>query len=106
MSPISRTICMLIKSKEAVSIPDYTPNTQYNENIAYDLLTENKRVVGIKNRYEFNCNPDDDKEYDFISKISKTAQPSKADIIRYRCWLEQKAEMLGSADAVVGGGES
>ena len=32
----------------------------------------------------------DDKDYDFISKISKTAQPSKSDIIRYKCWLEQK----------------
>jgi len=32
----------------------------------------------------------DDKEYDFVSKISKMAQPSKADIVRYKCWLEQK----------------
>lgn len=32
----------------------------------------------------------DDKDFDFISKISKTAQPSKSDIIRYKCWLEQK----------------
>lgn len=32
----------------------------------------------------------DDKNFDFISKISKTAQPSKSDIVRYKCWLEQK----------------
>ena len=32
----------------------------------------------------------DDKDFEFISKISKTAQPSKSDIIRYKCWLEQK----------------
>lgn len=32
----------------------------------------------------------DDKDYDFVSKISKVAQPSKSDIIRYKCWLEQK----------------
>lgn len=32
----------------------------------------------------------EDKDYDFVSKISKTAQPSKSDIIRYKCWLEQK----------------
>lgn len=32
----------------------------------------------------------DDKDYDFVSKISKMAQPSKTDIIRYKCWLEQK----------------
>lgn len=33
---------------------------------------------------------ENDKEYDFISKISNTSQPSKSDIIRYKCWLEQK----------------
>ncbi len=32
----------------------------------------------------------DDKEFEFVSKISKTAQPSMADITRYKCWLEQK----------------
>ena len=32
----------------------------------------------------------EDKDYDFVSKISKMAQPSKSDIIRYKCWLEQK----------------
>ena len=32
----------------------------------------------------------DDKDFDFVSKISKSSQPSKADIIRYKCWLEQK----------------
>ena len=32
----------------------------------------------------------EDKDFDFISKISKQAQPSKSDIIRYKCWLEQK----------------
>lgn len=32
----------------------------------------------------------DDKDYDLVSKVSKMAQPSKADIIRYKCWLEQK----------------
>ena len=32
----------------------------------------------------------DDKDFEFISKVSKLAQPSKADITRYKCWLEQK----------------
>lgn len=32
----------------------------------------------------------DDSEYEFVSKMSKTAQPSKLDVIRYKCWLEQK----------------
>lgn len=32
----------------------------------------------------------EDKDYDFVSKMSKVAQPSKSDIIRYKCWLEHK----------------
>ena len=32
----------------------------------------------------------EDTEYEFVSKMSKTAQPSKSDVIRYKCWLEQK----------------
>lgn len=32
----------------------------------------------------------DDADYDFVTKISKTAQPSKSDITRYKCWLEQQ----------------
>ncbi len=32
----------------------------------------------------------EDEEFDFVTKISKMAQPSKADIVRYKCWLEQK----------------
>jgi CRISPR-associated endonuclease Csn1 len=32
----------------------------------------------------------DDEEYEFVTKISKMAQPSKSDILRYKCWLEQK----------------
>lgn len=32
----------------------------------------------------------DDSEFEFVTKMSKTAQPSKSDITRYKCWLEQK----------------
>ena len=32
----------------------------------------------------------DDKDYQDISKISKLAQPSKSEILKYKCWLEQK----------------
>ena len=58
------------------NVRPYSPNQQdilriYEEN-ALDNLTK------------------DDQEYDFISKVSKQAQPSKSDIIRYKCWLEQK----------------
>ncbi len=32
----------------------------------------------------------DDSDFEFITKISKTAQPSKKDVLRYKCWLEQR----------------
>lgn len=32
----------------------------------------------------------DDPEFEFVNKISKSAQPSKSDIVRYKLWLEQK----------------
>lgn len=32
----------------------------------------------------------EDKDFEFVSKVSKMAVPSKSDIIRYKCWLEQK----------------
>lgn len=32
----------------------------------------------------------DDPEFDFVNKISKSAQPTKSEILRYKLWLEQK----------------
>ena len=32
----------------------------------------------------------DDKDFEFVQKISKSNQPTKSDIIRYKAWLEQK----------------
>ena len=32
----------------------------------------------------------EDPDYDTISKISKMALPSSSDLVRYKCWLEQK----------------
>lgn len=32
----------------------------------------------------------EDEQYEFVTRVSKMAQPSKSDIIRYKCWLEQK----------------
>ena len=42
----------------------------------------------------------EDKEFDFISKVSKQAQPSKSDIIRYKCWLEQKYRSPYTGDMI------
>lgn len=47
-------------------------------------------ILRIYEEYALDNLTKEDTEFDFISKISKQAQPSKSDIIRYKCWLEQK----------------
>lgn len=57
-------------------IRPYSPSQQdilriYEENVLENLSSE-------------------DKEFDFVSKILKSAHPTKSEIIRYKAWLEQK----------------
>ena len=47
-------------------------------------------ILRIYEEYALDNLMKDDKEFDFISKVSRQAQPSKSDITRYKCWLEQK----------------
>ncbi len=47
-------------------------------------------ILKIYEEYAVSNLKTDDPDFDFVSKISKTPQPSKSDIIRYRLWLEQK----------------
>lgn len=73
---IKAMLMEFLNDPEIENVRPYSPSHQdilriYEEN-ALDNLTK------------------DDKDFDFVSKISKSAQPSKADIIRYKCWLEQK----------------
>lgn len=73
---IKALLMEFMNDPEIENVRPYSPSQQdilriYEEN-ALDNLTK------------------DDKDFDFVSKISKTAQPSKADITRYKCWLEQK----------------
>ena len=73
---IKAMLMEFMNDPEIENVRPYSPSQQdilriYEEN-ALDNLTK------------------EDKDFDFVSKISKTAQPSKADIIRYKCWLEQK----------------
>jgi CRISPR-associated endonuclease Csn1 len=73
---IKAMLMEFLNDPEIENVRPYSPSQQdilriYEEN-ALDNLTK------------------DDKDFDFVSKISKSAQPSKADIIRYKCWLEQK----------------
>ena len=73
---IKAMLMEFMNDPEIENVRPYSPSQQdilriYEEN-ALDNLTK------------------DDKDFDFVSKISKSAQPSKADITRYKCWLEQK----------------
>ena len=73
---IKAMLMEFMNDPEIENVRPYSPSQQdilriYEEN-ALDNLTK------------------DDKDFDFVSKISKSAQLSKADIIRYKCWLEQK----------------
>lgn len=73
---IKAMLMEFLNDPEIENVRPYSPSQQdilriYEEN-ALDNLTK------------------DDKDFDFVSKISKSAQPSKSDIIRYKCWLEQK----------------
>ncbi len=73
---IKAMLMEFLNDPEIENVRPYSPSQQdilriYEEN-ALDNLTK------------------DDKDYDFVSKISKSAQPSKTDITRYKCWLEQK----------------
>ena len=73
---IKALLMEFMNDPEIENVRPYSPSQQdilriYEEN-ALDNLTK------------------DDKDFDFVSKISKSAQPSKTDITRYKCWLEQK----------------
>ena len=73
---IKALLMEFVNDPEIENVRPYSPSQQdilriYEEN-ALDNLTK------------------EDKDFDFVSKIAKTAQPSKADITRYKCWLEQK----------------
>lgn len=71
-----KALLLEFMNSDVENVRPYSPSQQeilriYEEN-ALDNLTK------------------EDTEYEFVTRMSKTAQPSKSDIIRYRCWLEQK----------------
>ena len=49
-----------------------------------------QEILKIYEEYAIDNLDKNDKDFDFVNKISKNAQPSKSDIIRYKAWLEQK----------------
>ena len=87
-----------------------TENIQQNENtnlrIKAMLMEFMNPEMGIENVRPYSPSQQDilriyeenaldnlsknDPDFEFVSKISKLAQPSKSDIVKYKCWLEQK----------------
>ena len=49
-----------------------------------------QEIFKIYEEYAVGNITKDDNDFDFISQISKKAQPTKSEIIRYKAWLEQK----------------
>lgn len=49
-----------------------------------------QEILKIYEEYAIGNLDKEDNEYEFINKISKSSQPTKNDIIRYKLWLEQK----------------
>ena len=49
-----------------------------------------QEILKIYEEYAIDNLDKNDKDFNFVSKISKNAQPGKSDIIRYKAWLEQK----------------
>ena len=49
-----------------------------------------QEILKIYEEYAIDNLDKNDKDFDFISKVSKNPQPSKSDIVKYKAWLEQK----------------
>ncbi len=47
-------------------------------------------ILKIYEEYALDNLTKEDKDFEFVSKVSKSAQPTKSEIIRYKAWLEQK----------------
>jgi len=49
-----------------------------------------QEIFKIYEEYAVGNIAKDDNDFDFVSQISKKAQPTRSEIIRYKAWLEQK----------------
>lgn len=47
-------------------------------------------ILKIYEEYALDNLTKEDKDFEFVSKVSKSSQPTKSEIIRYKAWLEQK----------------
>ena len=65
-------------------------NPEYNIENVRPYSYSQQDILKIYEEYALGNLNSEDKEYEFINKVSKSSEPTKNDILRYRLWLEQK----------------
>lgn len=73
---IKALLAELANHKDIEGVRPYSPSQQ--------------EILKIYEEGVLNMLTKEDPDYDSISKISKMALPSSSDLVRYKCWLEQK----------------
>lgn len=65
-------------------------NSEYNVENVRPYSPSQQDILKIYEEYALDNLTKEDKEYEFVSKISKISNPTKSEIIRYKAWLEQQ----------------
>lgn len=65
-------------------------NPEYAVDNVKPFSPSQQEIFKIYEEYAVGNIAKDDKDFDFVSQISKKAQPTKSEIVRYKAWLEQK----------------
>lgn len=65
-------------------------NPEYNIEGVRPYSPTQQDILRIYEDFALSNLSQQDTEYDFIRKMSMTAQPSHSDVLRYKLWLEQK----------------
>ena len=65
-------------------------NPEYNIEGVRPYSPTQQDILRIYEDFALSNLKQEDSEYDFIHKMSMTAQPSHSDVMRYKLWLEQK----------------
>jgi len=65
-------------------------NPEYNIDNVRPYSQGQQDLLHIYEDYAIGNIAENDEDFDFVMRMAKTAQPSKADIMRYKLWLEQK----------------
>ena len=59
-----------------------------------------QEILKIYEEFALGTIDKNDPDFQFIEKIAKASQPSKSDLIRYKCWLEQKYRSPYTGDII------